>query len=1121
MSSSVINCLIFIDPSILENFLKNQASTHKKLLLETKYTSETKSYFYFRLEQQYLSLTVHVQGKAEITYLCKQLDATYYFDSTIDIYFYGFHNPEIQYDYYFSSTPDDISCVYPLGDNNVTILRGVKKGSLFSDSFYQKNQQTLGKDYLTFTRNKKKINYVPPYAFTKRKTHQFIILESIIQTILIKQIQENPPSRRIKVAIVSHPYQLRCFVEKHVDVKKDIKNSLGSDFFDYFRRLFGIKLVIEKTHTRMTLFSKKYFRTGQPSQNASTMEYKILTEDIKGWDWSILGCDLEIFIFNQGESYDKKRTYNLVFDTKLIDGQIDKLRKLKQKKYRQEMNDRETVLLNTEDDPILIKKEYSKSQEAASSVLQIFNFTDNDFDYYFTSSLLRSRETFRAFFPAHTKVIILPCAQEISYDKDECYDENQKTIFKAPENIVNNLRSNLPTGLTMDWSFYDNSSCPKGSNLIEEMIKIIFYKKTEEKKYELQYEYINILSNVFGTDLEESQITIDFLNYFDKNPGGFEHIDATEYVAIYLSENRTLNQSSLLNFEKDPYFKTEVELYKYLSYLQKLVLIYSEENIGNFYTFIEAAKRFDIFKNSLSSMSFHNLKVMFKKIEELDIPFCVVYLQKTILTKIERDFIRDTGREQLEEAQKGFNVPENLNEKINITILDEAIEYLNSQADDNDTCETILKKLEDHLKALHTESPFPYIRDIKIIEKFLVFMANFEKTHAIVFKDENPPGLEDLFSVQFDSSLKGYEESSVRLFKEDSLNTSEEIDNQFLFYTVGFEHYLDDILQPKDEMSLRQMLSYHRVIVSTNMSRKTHDIILGRNIAGPMPERLENDTSVQPFSPEFLFMNPVECCTELLREHEKHLEKRSNEHRPEIDPEIEEQFKNFFMTKHDENKNKFDEWSGKHNGETSTTSSSVSYTNSRVSLKNLERDINFNLLNDIFTEFKEGKITNLNCKQKILDYAKRDKKTCFFLIQTAHYMNANTIHSSKKIVLNEYNWFYVCFIQNFINNYQGYHRVDEYFQFISTFLNDILKESSDYLQIFNMSELLRRTNADKNVINTLLQRYIVQFPKITQEDNSENYFTKLLQQQRQQQKRRRQGNRGSINPNDPNYYNKN
>ena len=60
---------------------------------------------------------------------------------------------------------------------------------------------------------------------------------------------------------------------------------------------------------------------------------------------------------------------------------------------------------------------------------------------------------------------------------------------------------------------------------------------------------------------------------------------------------------------------------------------------------------------------------------------------------------------------------ENLEEKINLDILDKAIEYLNSEADEGDSSKIILEKLEAHLKALHTESPFPYIRDIKIIEK--------------------------------------------------------------------------------------------------------------------------------------------------------------------------------------------------------------------------------------------------------------------------------------------------------------------------------------------------------------------------------------------------------------------
>ena len=1116
MSSPKINCLIFIDPDILDNFLKNHANDHKKLLLQTKHTSKTNNYFYFTLEQQYLSLTVHVQDKPEETYPGKQLDANYYFDSTIDIYFYGFDNPKVRYDYYFSSTPRDISCSHPRGNNDVTILRGVKKGSLFSDSFYQENQEAFREDYLTFTKNEKKINYIPPYAFSKRKAHKFIILESIIQTILIKQIQENPSSRRIKVAIVSHPYQLRCFVEKYVDVNNDINKRLGSNFFDYFRRLFGIKLVIKEKHTKVTLFSKKYSSTGYPTQDVSTMEYKIPTKDNEGWEWSILGCDLEIFIFNQGESYDKKRTYNLVFDTKLIDGQIAELRKLKQKRY-QEINGGETLFQNEES--VLIRKEYSNSSQESSSVLQIFNFDgiDNDFDYYFTSSLLRSRETFKAFFPHHKKVIILPCAQEISYYVDKCYDKNQKTIFKAPENIVNDLRSNLPTNLQMDWSFYNNSSCPKGSNLIEEMIKIIFYKKIEEKKYELQND-INILSNVFGTDLEESQITIDFLNYFDKNPNKFEHIDATEYVAIYLDQYRTASQSSILNFETDPYFETEVELYKYLSYLQKLVWIYYTNNdIGNFYTFIEAAKRFDIFKNSLSSISLDNLQVMFEKIKNLTeggIFFYLLYFEKTILTEKVRYFLQIEGRKKLEEIQKKFNVEENLREKINIDILCKAIDYLNNRVADDDTVDTIFNGLDIYLNKLS-----PYKRDIKIIEKFIGFMADFLNSNGITMGDDGRlPDFGTIFSNTFDAEINSF----LIAFEDKTLFDINESNLNFDVYQTNKNFIIDN-----DDRFFKKIVLYHHVIVSTKMTGNTLNVTLGRKIRNYMPERLKNDTSVQPFSSEFLFMNPMECCTELLREREKHLEKGPDVPPPKIDPKIEEQFKKFLMTKHDENKLEFDAWSGEHNDETSTTSSSVSYTNSRVCLEYLDTNINFDLLNRIFTEFKEKKITQLNCNKKILDYAEKDKnrETCFFLIKTAHYMNDNTIQTSEKIVLNEYNWFYVYFIQNFINNYRAYHlqnTADEYFQIITEFLNGFLNGSSDYLQIFNMSELLRRSNADTNVINTLFQRYIIKFPEITQENNSENYFTKLLQQKRQQQqqqqqqRRRRKGNENSTNPNDPN-----
>ena len=158
MSSSEINCLVFIDPAILDNFLKN---TRKNF--HAQIHQKHKGYFFFELRKggengEPLLCLYALQNEVIILLYSKVLDDTYSFDSTIDIYFYGFHNPEVQYDYYFSSTPEDISCAYKLGDNDVTILRGVKKGSLFSDSFYQENQQALREDYLTFTKNEKKRN---------------------------------------------------------------------------------------------------------------------------------------------------------------------------------------------------------------------------------------------------------------------------------------------------------------------------------------------------------------------------------------------------------------------------------------------------------------------------------------------------------------------------------------------------------------------------------------------------------------------------------------------------------------------------------------------------------------------------------------------------------------------------------------------------------------------------------------------------------------------------------------------------------------------------------------------------------------------------------------------------
>ena len=109
MSTETKNCLVYINPAILDNFLKNKVNNDRNFYKQVK--QKYNGYFFFRLvkqeveedgeEQNLLLLIVSQQGKLEsISY--EILDFTYDLNSSIDIYFYGFHNPEICYDYYFS-----------------------------------------------------------------------------------------------------------------------------------------------------------------------------------------------------------------------------------------------------------------------------------------------------------------------------------------------------------------------------------------------------------------------------------------------------------------------------------------------------------------------------------------------------------------------------------------------------------------------------------------------------------------------------------------------------------------------------------------------------------------------------------------------------------------------------------------------------------------------------------------------------------------------------------------------------------------------------------------------------------------------------------------------------------
>ena len=796
MSSSVINCLVFINPAILENFLKNKVNNDRNFCKQVK--QKYNGYFFFRLikekveedgeYQNLLLLVVSEQGELKsISY--EILDCTYDLNSTIDIYFYGFHNPEIEYDYYFSSSPDDISCVQR-GDNDVTILRGVKKGSLFSNSFYQENQNELSKDYLTFTK-KEKTNYVPPYAFSKKKTHRLIILDSIIQTILIKQIQENPPHSPIRVAIVSPLNQLSYLENRSHNLSPEIKNNL-----------VAIKLTVQENLTNINIF----YRDNDTVVELDESPISSNTSDMN-IDWSILGCDLEIWIFNEGESSD----INLLLDElefsqdRGIDKQINSLKQLQgviksqqvlqnskhyplgrqqftldvddysqgqdqgdfqqfshQQQFSQDqlqsLQDQlqsSQVSIPSESLQQVLKNHFSKSQlrnqlqkvvaflyimgkfcnaffilyngdekptlenyfrvtyedslgtykshilseeadfnnciqnmddirrckktpinvvgneifyknlkfytyiidktssfcnnkpedfftyllmrnisrhyqrqknkflddeqdfsdlyfetnlpenmfnkKTASSIPKRKEFKDylgefelqrsnqaipkenrndlrNDFDYYFISSRLQSRQTFEEIFPSVKKVIILPCAEE---------------------NTVNLLPTAFSTDFTMDWSFYNDNSCPKDSNMIQELIKIIFCKKIEEEKLEciLKSSLTNfaiILSNMQKLNLCEG-VMKDILKF--SNEYSFQSQDISVFIQFLIDKIVNTNLNVKYKHDKEGY------IYINLFILQELIQKIKDETFSKY---LENTLTF-LFKKSKKSFSRHTI----------------------------------------------------------------------------------------------------------------------------------------------------------------------------------------------------------------------------------------------------------------------------------------------------------------------------------------------------------------------------------------------------------------------------------------------------------------------------------------------------------------------------------
>jgi broad specificity phosphatase PhoE len=491
----IINCLLYMDKLVLKNFLSEyRKETHHGCL--SKIVKET-NYFYFQFHANTLKFYLQKEGQDEYKYLGQEYSKTFHFDyeNIVRIYFDGYYNENINFDYYFSSK-EEYEKINNKENLDITILRGAKRQCLFSfeDSFYQKNQKDLKDEYLTFVKNDKKMNYIPPYAFLSKKKHNLIILESILNTIKIKEIQnlyskiQNPhllqkhekkqqqqnqllhsipnPLFHIKCVIVTHNSQLQCFLQKFFNVKFDGRKR--------FKNQCVLKLVIEKTKSSISLFSEgvihnpkhgTYFGQREDVRKEGVIYEKFVkqeTETKEMIDWNILGCNLEIYLIRHGEAYHNIRSLNLAFDTKLTQkGKQNKIQDQKQKK--------------------------------------ICNV-----DYYFTSSLLRTRETLKIICPDIKDLIILPCAQEIVYYNQNCYEKNENRILpNAPENIRSWFRSSLPSDMNIDWKFYDNNSCPVGSNMIEEMVQIIFYEKLHSYKSSLCYSYLYELQELNETKLNE------------------------------------------------------------------------------------------------------------------------------------------------------------------------------------------------------------------------------------------------------------------------------------------------------------------------------------------------------------------------------------------------------------------------------------------------------------------------------------------------------------------------------------------------------------------------------------------------------------------------------------------
>jgi hypothetical protein len=226
------------------------------------------------------------------------------------------------------------------------------------------------------------------------------------------------------------------------------------------------------------------------------------------------------------------------------------------------------------DYPITRREQYSRDplgnipyQEISTEDL---NHLTNDFDYYFVSSRSQSRDTFKTIFASvGAKVIILPC------------------LGKNPVNLV---PAALSTDSTMDWSFYSNNSCPKDSNMIQQIIEIIFCEKVEDEKIKAAFKSDPNLRN-FRIYIHHphtvkrllfcEQVIKDILKF--SNEYSFQSSDISDFIQFLIPKIIHNNLHIQRKYDKEVYIYISLIVLQELS--KKTTDEFFSKYLGNILTF--------------------------------------------------------------------------------------------------------------------------------------------------------------------------------------------------------------------------------------------------------------------------------------------------------------------------------------------------------------------------------------------------------------------------------------------------------------------------------------------------------------------------------------------------------